>query len=306
MCVNQTKYPKRNEVFSMVSNILATIRSLYPALTPSGRHVADYVLAHGDEVIFMPITELAYRCSVSETSIMRFCRHVGMSGYQDFRLQLSSAIAQEAHLHPEANMELDETSQLIETIYSTFSTTIQGTKQLLRPENLRQVSKLINNAREVYFFGSRDSMALTCSACQTFMRTFSMGRSVQVGYTQELLLRNVSREDLVVFLSTRNTDEELYRLAEKAKYAGAKLVSISCCGPTSLSGLCNVNLFCGRMDPAAQNGANTGESSLNLASVSFLTELICATCRQTPDEPALPASVPQARPALPQTYYPDH
>lgn len=291
----------------MNSNVLAVIRNLYPALTPSGRQVADYVLGHGDEVIFMPITELAYRCSVSESSIMRFCHHAGMSGYQDFRLQLSSAISEEKALLPALSEAGDATTRLIENIYSSFHTSIQGTKQLLRPEKLSETAKYISEAGEIFFFGSRDSMALASNACNSLVRSFGKGRCVQDGYAQELLLSRISKNDLAVFISAKSDNEELFRLAERAKHRGAKLVSISCCGPTSISGLCNVNLYCGRIDPEALSCTATRESCLNLASVSFIVELICTSCVENSKN--LPQDTPEVVSpplSLPRSYYPDH
>lgn len=291
----------------MNSNVLAVIRNLYPVLTPSGKQVADYVLGHGDEVIFMPITELAYRCSVSETSIMRFCHHAGMSGYQDFRLQLSSAISQEKALLPALSDAGDATTQLIENIYTSFHTSIQGTKQLLRPEKLSETAKYICEAEEIFFFGSRDSMSLASNACNSFIHSFGKGRCVQDGYAQELLLNRLSKKDLAIFISAKFDNDELFRLAERAKHRGAKLVSISCCGPTSISGLCNVNLYCGRTDPDALCCTATRENCLNLASVSFIVELICTSCLENGKNPPPKTAETQPHPRpLPQTYYPDH
>lgn len=292
---------------TMTSNILAVIRSLYPALTPSGRQVADYVLVHGEEVIFMPITELAYRCSVSETSIMRFCQQAGMSGYQDFRLRLSSALSAEQLLRPETSDSGDAITQLIDKIYQSFHTIIQGTKQLFRPELLQETAKHVRNAKEIFFFGFGDSMQLAANACHSFMRSLRKGRCGLDSYAQELLLSQLTRDDLAFFVYTRPDNNELYKLAERAKRTGAKMIGISCCGPTSVSGLCNVNLYSGRTDPAVLKSTSTRESCLNLASVSFLVELLCTGCQEAvlPPAPEVPAE-PASPPPLPQSYYPDH
>lgn len=291
---------------TMVSNVLANIRSLYPAMTPSGRNVADYVLAHGNEVIHMPITELAYRCSVSETSIMRFCRVAGMNGYQDFRLMLSSALASEECTMPEEAKNRDEDSRHIHKIYSRFHTIIQGTMEMLKPEKLKTIAKYFHEASQVYLFGSRDAMHVTANACQMLMRSLRKGRSVADGYSQSLLAETVSRGDLVFLLSVRADDQELYRLAERARHGQAKLVSISCCGPTPLDSLCSVSLYCGRNNPASTQEELVNESSLNLASMSLMMEMIRSFCMAHPaaETPDTPVFAPMT--SLPQTYFPDH
>ena len=54
-------------------------------LTKTGKKIAEYVLDHDTEACFMTSTELASRLKVSETSVIRFTRALGFSGYMDFQ-----------------------------------------------------------------------------------------------------------------------------------------------------------------------------------------------------------------------------
>lgn len=67
------------------------IRSLLPSLAPSERRVAERVLADPAAVAASTITTLAQECATSETTVIRFCRAVGFSGYPALRLELAAA-----------------------------------------------------------------------------------------------------------------------------------------------------------------------------------------------------------------------
>ena len=75
--------------------ILITIRSLLPDLAPVERRVAQAVLDDPGGVAWRSISELARTCGTSATSVVRFCRAIGLRGYPELRLALAGAVAQD-------------------------------------------------------------------------------------------------------------------------------------------------------------------------------------------------------------------
>ena len=73
--------------------ILITIRSLLPNLAPVEQRVAQAVLDDPGGVAWRSISELARSCGTSATSVVRFCRAVGLRGYPELRLALAGAVA---------------------------------------------------------------------------------------------------------------------------------------------------------------------------------------------------------------------
>ena len=73
--------------------ILITIRSLLPDLAPVEQRVAQAVLDDPGGVAWRSISELARTCGTSATSVVRFCRAIGLRGYPELRLALAGAVA---------------------------------------------------------------------------------------------------------------------------------------------------------------------------------------------------------------------
>jgi DNA-binding MurR/RpiR family transcriptional regulator len=66
------------------------LRAILPSLSRSERRVAQEVLEDPRAVAASTISELAERCGTSETTVIRFCRTLGLSGYPQLRLALAT------------------------------------------------------------------------------------------------------------------------------------------------------------------------------------------------------------------------
>lgn len=70
-------------------NLILKMQSVYNQFTKAEKKVADYCLAHKEEIPFMSITDLADACKVGDTSVYRFCRTLELGGYQEFKMKWS-------------------------------------------------------------------------------------------------------------------------------------------------------------------------------------------------------------------------
>lgn len=68
------------------------IRSLMPSLAPAEQRVAQRVLDDPAAVAASTISTLAADCATSETTVIRFCRAVGFTGYPALRLALATQL----------------------------------------------------------------------------------------------------------------------------------------------------------------------------------------------------------------------
>ncbi|WP_298323682.1 MurR/RpiR family transcriptional regulator [Haloactinopolyspora sp.] len=76
-------------------SIQSTIQAKAESYPPSMRRVADAILARPQVVLENTISELARACETSETSVIRFCRTLGLSGYVPLRIALATELGRE-------------------------------------------------------------------------------------------------------------------------------------------------------------------------------------------------------------------
>src|SRR3954451_24298324 len=65
-------------------------RGLLPALSPAEQRVAQVVIDEAATAAKLTITELAERAHTSATTVIRFCRAMGFTGYPQLRLTLAT------------------------------------------------------------------------------------------------------------------------------------------------------------------------------------------------------------------------
>lgn len=72
-------------------SVLIRVRGARPSLRPAEQRVAEAVLADPAGVSERSITSLARLCRTSETTVLRFCRALGLAGYPELRIALARA-----------------------------------------------------------------------------------------------------------------------------------------------------------------------------------------------------------------------
>ena len=141
----------------MADNILDSITEQYHSLTKSGKKLADYVFSHTAETQYLSITSLAENCDVSEATITRFCRGLGLSGYNAFKLALAQA---------DRTTDLGDSGNSAEPVSSEDSIATIGAKvhaanilslnesyELFDEESMTRAVSILSKARRVYCFG---------------------------------------------------------------------------------------------------------------------------------------------------------
>ena len=90
------------------SSLILDIQLSYNQFTKTEKKIADYVVQNTNKVLFMSITELSESCGVADASVHRFCRTMGVKGYQEFKMKLSlSATSEEETTHEKDDLNLN-------------------------------------------------------------------------------------------------------------------------------------------------------------------------------------------------------
>jgi DNA-binding MurR/RpiR family transcriptional regulator len=134
------------------------VRSLLPSLPPAERRVAQRVIDDPEAVANSTITELAQACGTSETTVIRFCRAIGFTGYPELRLTLATEAgrAQTAQggrvvgsdIGPEDTLQL-----VVEKVTYADARAVEETAAQLDIEALSLVVDTIVDARRIDVYG---------------------------------------------------------------------------------------------------------------------------------------------------------
>ena len=140
----------------MQKNVLARLRSIKPSLSPTLLRIAVYVLKRPEDVIYQTITEVADQSSSNEASVLRFCRSLGFSSFQRFKMALAMELTANRAAPP-----TKPTSDVVEKSFASAMATLQHTKELLDRADAETVAKRLAKARSIdlYALGASSNVA---------------------------------------------------------------------------------------------------------------------------------------------------
>lgn len=77
----------------MIPNVLEILEEKLEELSPSGQRIAAFVMDNPEDTVYLSAAELSYRCGVSESGVIRFCKSLSMESYRHFRLGVLHSVA---------------------------------------------------------------------------------------------------------------------------------------------------------------------------------------------------------------------
>lgn len=198
------------------------------SLSPSEQKVALSVLEHPRKVVQNTITGLAQECDVSESTVVRFCKSIGLDGYKEFRI----AIAQEiGAIGPELVSSEFEAPPEIKTLADgVFLNNIRALEATLAGLDLDAVSRAIDalaKAERVDFYGAGPSNVVAMDAYIKFMRIgMSTGFNGNT-YLQAVSAAALTQRDVAVAISYSGSTRDTIDALTIARDAGATTVAIT-------------------------------------------------------------------------------
>lgn len=245
-------------------NLILQIQSSYNQFTKAEKKVADYCLAHRDEIPYLSITELADACEVGDTSVYRFCRTLKLEGYQEFKMKFS--LSQNTADHSEEAVSEFETSTtafdaFAKKIMNSHKNAIEETYHLLNPSTFESVLDLLESAEHIYFFGVGDSLLVAEEARNRFLRITTKVNCITDPHMQAVAASLSTEKDLIFLISYSGSTKDNIQIAKLAKERGAKVICISHFQKSPLTAYCDAVLLCGSKEGPLNRGSMSAKSA---------------------------------------------
>src|SRR5215813_7878503 len=139
------------------ADILVTIRALLPDLAPVEQRVAQQVVKDPFGTAMQSISELARSCDTSGTTVVRFCRALGLRGYPELRIALAASAANaRANAVAEPSHDIlpgDEPATIARKIGHADARAVTDTVSNLDIGTLVEVVEVLADARRIDIYG---------------------------------------------------------------------------------------------------------------------------------------------------------
>lgn len=222
-------------------NLLQHIAQSRDKLRKSELKVADYVLQDPASVIHSSMADVANAVGISEPTIVRFCRAIGCTGFQDLKLRLAQSLAAGASFGQFAINEGDSVVEISQKIFDTTLHTLMEVRERLNPEALQQAITAITHADRVEFYGFGASGAVATDAQHKFFRLLLNAAAYSDPHMQAMSAVTLKPNDVAICISQSGRSKDQLITANLVRESGAVLITL-CPSQTPLADLATINL----------------------------------------------------------------
>ena len=202
-----------------------TIRSKYNTLSAKEKKIADFILEHPKESVNPSIEELAELIGISESTMVRFARKIGYSGYQRFRIALArETIPSNEQLF---ESEVTEGEDPVDLVFRHTRKTLDETYAKLERKTVRDAASLLAGCRNLYLMGLGGSNILSQYAYHKLIRTGLNCQYASDFHLQLMLASQASEEDTALIISHTGSGHDTLALAEELRNNGCKLITLT-------------------------------------------------------------------------------
>lgn len=131
--------------------------------TETEANIADYILAHPDEVAGMSIGDLARGTFSSNAAIIRLCRKLGLDGYRQFRVALAADYEKAMHVQQVDDVdypfaEFDDTGAIMRSVATVSQSAIEECYATINPARIENAAKLIRKADRIFVYAAGETL----------------------------------------------------------------------------------------------------------------------------------------------------
>lgn len=187
-------------------------------LNASERKIFEYVVRNMDEVKDMQIRALAAACFVSTTTIMRFARKLGFSGYREFSesLRFASRTAERSEL-PSVLWKQTYSEEYLKNIIESV--------RVLTADKIERFTRALASDPHVYCYGAGMDQEVARFAYRLLASLGYRASCPTDRFEVKAALDRLRDGDVALLVSMTGEDREVIEFAERAQAAHRPVVA---------------------------------------------------------------------------------
>jgi DNA-binding MurR/RpiR family transcriptional regulator len=212
-------------------------------LSATGKRIAEYILAHPNDVVHMSVTEVAEAAQASEGSVVRLCHMIETKGFQDLKLALTRELVQPIQFIHEDLQPDDTVSSVIEKVFQSGMQALADTLKVLNSDAMQKAVQIILEADRVEFYGIGSASPVAVDAYYRMLRIGINCVVVTDSHIQAVSASLTSPKVAVLTISHSGSTRETVAAMRLAHEAGTKTICITNYGKSPIQSYADVVLY---------------------------------------------------------------
>lgn len=221
---------QQNKIVEMIGmNLDELINLHYDKLNENERYICRYFYKHRKEFVTSSIDEIAKKCGVSKSLLVRFSKHLGLSGFREFK----------------AFARMDE-NQISSQRLNLMTTMTDSYHKMLDDFQKRDYTKIfdaIYHAKRVLTYGSGSSQTRVASEMKRIFLPHKLFINLHGHDMSQAIEKKVQQDDVIFLISLSGESDHMIDLAKNLRMKSAFLISVTRMSSNQLALYCNDSLY---------------------------------------------------------------
>jgi RpiR family carbohydrate utilization transcriptional regulator len=204
------------------------IAEIMDRLSPAERKVAELVAADPAGTVSATVASLAKSAGVSEPTVVRFCRSLGLDGFADLRMALVRAEGRGAA--PRMHRRIEPGTPVPEAAGAVFDTAIAaltGARAALDPQAIERSALALVRASRVEIWGYGASAAVAEDLAHKLFRVCRGVVARSDPHMQAMAAATLDGDAVALCVSHTGRSREIVEVAGLASASGATVLAIT-------------------------------------------------------------------------------
>ena len=210
--------------------ITSQIKRLYCNLTVAERKVATYVIESPQEVTGLTVHQLAEKCEVASSAVIRFCKSIQLQGFAELKIELARELGsqREGKKRELPSVEHESgTEGVVSKVFSAGMQTLQDTLDMLDFSKVKQMSEVLVSAKHIFLFGIGTSSTVVTDAQYRLSQLGLWATACTDILLMGVTAANLEEGDVVLAISHSGRTKAVVDAVRMAKKRGATVIAIT-------------------------------------------------------------------------------
>lgn len=249
------KYFLNKRVNKLMTPILNAISNNLEDLPPQERRLGEYIINAPTSVIHLGITELAYACGISPSTVTRFCKDFHFKGFPEFKMKLAGELAHKTpDTHYQDVIAGNDLEKIVQAMEANHLASITDTTRLLDMEELRSAVRTLCTAGRIDLYGVATSSIIAQDFYQKLIRIGKNSTAFADSHMQITSASSLREGDVALAISYSGETPETIDALRCAKDSGAVTISLTQYGSNKLASLADISLFSSSLEEGMRRG----------------------------------------------------
>lgn len=206
------------------------IKRVFCNLTSAERKIATYVIDSPQEVTGLTVHQLAGKCGVAASAVIRFCKAIQLEGFADLKIELARELGskreEQKNTVPAVEHE-SGTTGVVRKVFKAGMDTLQDTLDKLDFSKVEQMSQMLLKAKRIFLFGLGTSSTVVLDAQYRLSQLGLWATACTDILLMGVTGANMEEGDVVLAVSHSGRTKAVVDATRLAKKKGATVLAIT-------------------------------------------------------------------------------